>query len=46
MGLLMDLACILAVSLMAICVKRIFRSRGNTPAATSTASVPNVLGRP
>ena len=44
MGLLIDLACILAVSLMAICVK--CRSRGNTPAAMSTASVPAVLGRP
>ena len=29
---------------MFICVK--CRSRGNTPAATSTASVPDVLGRP
>ena len=44
MGLLMDLACILAVSLMAICVN--CRSRGNTPAASSTATVPDVLGIP
>ena len=34
----------LSCFLMVMCVK--CRSRGNTPAATSTASVPDVLGRP
>ena len=40
----MGLACILATSLMAICVK--CRSSGSMPAATSTASVAAELGRP